>query len=166
MNSPENKFLLYTFFRNGFTYNIARELEIPDINKIYVAGEIGAKRLCAHIRKHEYEFILGIGNYSRNAKKIRVEKIFQNKIGSNKVCLDGKKFYESNLFIPVFENMISSDKTTTGPCNATAYLIHETIEKFSLKSKAGFLHISRGLEKEKVKDLLEKTIRKILCKQI
>lgn len=137
--------------------------------RYYINGLRGVSGLLKKIEEENYDYIVGLGDYRKDANKIRVESKFVNKYGRNEILEDGKDCYNADVgFLQeiVDENkphpipLLLGEGTTNGPCNRSAYLISELIERKSLKAKLLFLHIPR----ESVLDCTEKIIQNVIMK--
>ncbi len=159
--SPKLKVLIYTFYNwNNLTYKIVRNLDIPELElKKYYLGNL--KSLCKHIVNYKYDYILGLGDYLKTSRRIRVEKRFINRYGRGEISLEGKEFYESNWDLDMDINkdikyeICESDKGSRGPCNRSGYKILETFECKGVTSKFAFVHIPGKLEKSEIIKLIK-----------
>jgi hypothetical protein len=149
--------LKYTFYNwNGLTYKAVRALsENPNVKKLYIRGIRGAHNLVSHVLKNNYSHILGLGDYRRTARRIRIEERFITKYGKNKIIKDGAKYYQSTWEIPLREIMYSSDKTSWGPCNRSAYMLAHAIKQNKLDTKLTFVHIPRSYKKGKDRETVK-----------
>jgi hypothetical protein len=143
--------LIYTFYNwNGLTYKAVRALpKNSNVKKLYIRGVHGAHNLVSHVLKNNYSHILGLGDYRRTARRIRIEERFINKYGKNKIIKDGPKYCQSTWEIPLRENMYSSDKASWGPCNRSAYMLSHAIKQNNLDTKLAFVHIPKSYKKGK-----------------
>lgn len=115
-------------------------------------------KLIDKIKNNNYDFILGIGNFGRNIKRIRVESKFVNKYRKKETSLDGKSFYESTWKLYLFNNMYLTRGVTDGACNRSAYLVLKFVEENNLKSKLAFLHVARKYDLETTIKTIEKLL--------
>lgn len=159
--------LIYTFYNwNGVTYEAVRALpENSNVKKLYIRGILGARNLVSHVLKNNYSHILGLGDYRRTARRIRIEERFINKYGKNEIIKDGPKYYQSTWRIPLGENMYSSDKASWGPCNRSAYMLSHAIKQNNLNTKLAFVHVPKSYKKnndQETAKLINKWIQSLL----
>lgn len=153
------KILAYTFFNhNHLTFKLLKSLEHNNLHKFYL-GDIN--KLTRHILKSNYDHILGLGDYRRNTKRIRIEEEFVNKYGKNKINEYGKDSYQSTWQLQLKENAYLSNKASNGPCNRSGYLISKTISENNLKTKFTFVHIPRSYNFTKSKTILEEWLSEV-----
>ena len=145
------KILIYTFdVWNNIAFKVLKDLDItsvPVVKKFIWGNRRGAEALTNFIVKNKFTHILGLGDYRKNAKRIRIEGRFINKYGRSKIDIKGKYSYKSTWDLPILENMYISDKPSNGPCNRSGYLLAQAIEMEDLDTKLGFVHIPRKFEK-------------------
>jgi hypothetical protein len=144
--------LIYTFYNwNAITYKALRGLkENPNVKKLYIRGLGGAQNLVSHILKNDYSHILGLGDYRRNALRVRIEERFINKYGKNKIIDNGPKYYESSWGLSLNDNIYIADNPSWGPCNRSAYLLAHAISTNNLSTKLAFVHIPRSYKKDRI----------------
>lgn len=93
---------------------------------------------------HEYDNILGLGNYHKGSKNIRIETLFKNAHGKRGIVANGPEYVHSNWEIEPKERVVISKTITNGPCNRSAYLVANTIQVHHLNTKFAFLHIPKS----------------------
>ncbi len=97
------------------------------------------------ISRENYDYILGLGDYNKLAKQIRVETIFVNRYGKEVIdSLGREKCYPS--WSLSHESLRVSDKETNGNCNRAAYCVESALKQNALPSKHAFLHIPSSFD--------------------
>lgn len=158
------KYLVYTFtVKKNLTYKLLRGLEHKDTSKIFMLGQKGVVRLVEQILKNHYPYILGLGDFRKNAKRIRVEEKFINRYGKSKIINSGPKYYYATWKILLGENMCLSPKTSNGPCNRSACLVADTIKKNRLNAKFAFIHIPKDSNIKEAQNLLKNLLSERVC---
>lgn len=149
MEQKENKpILLYTFNNwNGFTFKLLNSIENPKISKLFIQSSSKLKKLFSEISQSKYDFIIGLGDYRKTGKRIRIESFYINKYGKNEIEKASKEKYFSTLNILTDDNAYIADNATNGPCNRSGYLISKFIEDNNLNTKFTFIHIPRRMDK-------------------
>jgi pyrrolidone-carboxylate peptidase len=135
--------LVYSFFSFGNTsYRFLRNLDVGERIKKYYLGNINS--LVKHIVNNKYRYILGLGDSSRVAKRIKIEKVFGNRYHKGEIVKNGKDSYCSNWNLPTTAEVVNSDKVTNASCNRSGYLIMKAIEENNLPTRFAFMHVPRG----------------------
>jgi hypothetical protein len=153
--------LIYTFFNlNGLTFKVLRNFktERSDLKKLYIRGERGEKTLVNTLLQNNYKYVLGLGDYRKDAKRIRIEAKFINKYGKGKISETGLEFYNASWKLKPLDDMYISDKPSWGPCNRSAYKAARCIDENNLETKVAFVHVPRKLEQDYVLSVLAKWI--------
>lgn len=157
MNLETNEILIYSIYSwNKKSYKFLRQLELPNINKLYIKNIQEAHRLAKHIFYRKYKLVLGIADNNKNATKHKVETTFINKYGKNEIIKNGATEFKPNILIPISENLYYANYSTNGPCNRSAYLVMKSIVENKLNTKFAFVHINKNLSFEE----LEKDVKK------
>ena len=151
--------LIYTFYAwNNKTFKFLRGYENPNIKKMYIHGVVSIHKLISHIENSNYEYIIGLGDYRSNAKKIRIESKFINKFGKFKIYKLAPDFLEATLNIkPIGETYVATN-TTHGPCNRSAYILSNHIYNTGLGTKLGYIHIPSGKKIEEITPIIDEII--------
>ncbi len=160
----KNNLLIYTFFNlNGFTFKVLRNFHAErfKFKKLYIRGERGEKTLVNTLIKNNYKYVLGLGDYRKNARRIRIEARFINKYGKSKIDEAGPEFYNASWKLKLLDDMYISDKPSWGPCNRSAYKAARCIDEKGLKTKIAFVHIPRLLDQKYVVNVLAKWINNL-----
>ena len=156
------KILLYTFYNwNAVGYKLLRLLTEPEVTKMYIRGIEGTKRLVQHIIHENYTHVLGLGNFRKDAKKIRIETLFINKYGKNYIRKDAPMFYQPTWELPLYENCIKGIKPSNGPCNRSVYMILDAQIINNLQTKVAFVHIPRMFDVEKARNIIVDIIQSV-----
>ncbi|MDD3648242.1 MAG: hypothetical protein PHS44_07155 [Candidatus Dojkabacteria bacterium] len=142
------RYLVYTFFNyRHLTFKLLNKLSLPNVSKYYIRGKNGVYRLAKLVEKRNYDFILGLGDYRINAKRIRIEEKFINKHGKSKIVEIAPHEYSSSWKLPVLHEYVhSSDKASNGPCNKSAFLVSHILKTTCHKTKNAFVHIPRSFD--------------------
>ncbi len=144
-----SKILLYTFFSPWRkSYKLLKQLNNIDT---YILGP-KAKRSTLLIKKitdGNYDFVLGIADFRKGAKRARIETKFINYYGKKKIIEDASDYYISNWILKPSEQVYLSATTTNGPCNKSGYLILKAIQDNCLNTKYSFIHIPKDWHLEK-----------------
>lgn len=149
------KLLIYTFTaRKNLTYKLLRKLDLKDTSRLYILGQQGVESLVTHILKNHYQFILGLGDFRKDARRIRIEAKFINKYGKSKILEIGPKYYYATGKLPLSENLYLSSKASNGPCNRSAYLLADTIATHKLQTKLAFVHIPSSFKIHKAEKVI------------
>jgi hypothetical protein len=157
------KILLYTFYNwNAVSYKLLRSLTEPEVYKMFIRGVEGAKRLTKNIIQENYSHVLGLGDFRKDAKKIRTETVFINKYGKNYIRKDAPMFYKSTWKLPLYENCIRGIKPSNGPCNQSAYMILDSLNVNNLQTKVAFVHIPRMFDMDSVKNILNNWCQEVM----
>jgi len=141
-----SKILLYSFYNPRTISNKIIFNSRTEDTDIYFLGNLNS--LINKICKNKYDLIIGIGNYRKNAKHIRIETKFINRYGKRKINLTGPEFYSSNSTIQdgLNNNFIFSKTTTNGPCNRSGYKVMECIAKNAINSRFLFVHVPKSYD--------------------
>ncbi len=159
----DKEFLFYTFHaRFNLTYSLLNEFKHDDVDRYFLRNLGDVQNLVDKVLSAKYDFILGLGDFRKDAKHIRIEKGFINKYGRNKIIEDGQEFYEATWRLPGFENCYYSDKASNGPCNRSGYLLSKLIADNELETKLAFVHVPSKFDLEKVKKMLNNWIESLL----
>ncbi len=168
------KILLYTFYKRwGLCSRVVWEmtdsvgnadLRSLQLERYYISGLRGVSDLLKKIEEENYDLVIGLGDYRKDAKKIRFETKFINKYGRNRILAKGEDCYNADeAFLnkiveigskPVSTEMQISSSVTNGPCNRSAYLILNLIAEKNLKTEFAFIHVPRKMEIDYVKKFL------------
>lgn len=162
----QQKTLIYTFYRwQCSTYKALRQAELTYSKPYYIRGLSGARRLMAHLRSHAYTNVIGIADYRKNARRIRIEGKFVNRFGKGMIDEAGSAEYFPSRELPIPDDitdkegrLVESYVATSchnGSCNRSAYLIAQMIEEEKLPTKLSFVHIPRSIPVAQIKRLLE-----------
>lgn len=129
------KVLLYTFA-------VPHNLSFQIVNKLLGVDKyfVGDLQSLIDLTEKEYDFILGLGDYSSLAKKMRLEKTFINKYGKKPIDPLAPKMIESSWQF-TGELIKEGEKATNGPCNRAAFLVAMKLGENASSTKATFLHI-------------------------
>jgi pyrrolidone-carboxylate peptidase len=95
-----------------------------------------------------YSHILGLGDYRRNAKAMRIETCFINQFGKQQIRDGGAEVLHSNWQLPQLPGTMISQTTSNGPCNYSAYTLLTLIAEYGLSSHLGFIHVPRKFEEQ------------------
>lgn len=114
--------------------------------------------------KNNFDYILGIANGNKNAKYIRIEQVFVNRFGMNKIL---PNFQISQVWKPTWDIKIPNeysndvkfpDNFTTGPCNRSVVNILDVIRVNNLRAKVAFVHLKGGIMVDEAKEFIFNTI--------
>lgn len=175
------KILLYTFYKRwGLCSRVVWELTDSirnadlrslHLDRYYINGLNGVNGLLKKVETEEFDCVIGLGDYRKDSKKIRIEERFVNKYGKNLILTDGKDWYNSTWDIlnkphpaPLLigEGTIDiSYNAGNGPCNRSAYLVSELIERKDLKTKLLFLHVPRKMDLEYTVGVIQNLIQNL-----
>jgi len=148
------KILIYTFYNwRGLSFKLVRELDKSKVD-VYYLGSLSV--LCKMITTRNYDYIIGLGDYNKLAKNIRIETKFINRKGKSSIVENAAEYLNSNWQLSVSNGVIISDKTTNGPCNRSAYTVQKLINDKSLKMKFCFAHVPRKLNLDIARDVINK----------
>lgn len=160
------KLLLYAF---GWQYGAAAFTayalkKTPLISQLEQEGNfitfsgLNKSRIKSLIKKISIEkptHIIGLGNYRKDSKIIRIEQEFMNKCGRNIIEKNGPEKVYSNWSIEPNELSKLTNYAGNGPCNMSAYLILRELEKSGMtNTKFAFLHIPAKFEVEKSREFI------------
>ncbi|MBU0976376.1 MAG: hypothetical protein ABIE03_03495 [Patescibacteria group bacterium] len=153
--------LIYTFFNyRNLTFRLSNKLTYPEVSKYYLRGKNSADRLVKYIEKHHFEYILGLGDYRKNSKRIRIEERFMNKYGKNEIIATAPRYYKATWELPILNNKIYiSDKPSNGPCNRSAYLISHILHSQNQNTKLAFVHIPKSYKIDKAEGFVNSWIK-------
>lgn len=141
-NKHVAKILLYTFYNpRQLPFKILTSLKNKNVQK-YFLGNLAT--MLKNIEKERYDYILGLGDYRKDSKKIRIETSFINKYGRRRILEDSPEKFSSIWKISPTPQIYFSEKASNGPCNRSAYLITDLISKNNLLSKLAFIHIPKS----------------------
>jgi hypothetical protein len=133
------KILVYTFYNpRHLTFKLVNSLSESRVDKYYL-GKLDS--LLNLVKAGNYAYVLGLGDYRQGSSKIRIETKFVNQYGRNKISATGNDAYPLTWNLTSVPGINYSEKPGNGPCNRSAYLISELIDKNSLSSKFAFVHI-------------------------
>ena len=133
------RILVYTFFNHWhITHKIVRSIQINSVD-VYFLGNLAS--LEKHMVNIQPEYVLGLGDFRKDSKTIRVEKIFTNKQGNRPIIINGKNIYPATWELSQQEGVIYTEKTFGGPCNRSSYILSKSIEDHHLQTKFAFVHI-------------------------
>ncbi len=150
-----NNILIYTFFRySSKTSKGLYELDTDryHIDKLFIPHTFSTKKLLEAIPK--YDYIIGIADHNKNAIKSRFDPRYVNMYGKKTILEKSTEEYISNWDIVLPEGFYEYKSTTNGPCNRSAYLIMNKIEKEKLNTKFGFFHLNKKCVEEDIRKLL------------
>lgn len=149
------KSLLYSFNSN-ISDLVAREVakklnaDTYSINcktqKIEVAS---IHNLVEHVLGSNYKYVIGIGAHSYR-RKILIEKYATN---NTKIISEEFKSYKISEFIKIPNNLSKSivySDWLNGWCNYSVFLLSHKIHETEVKTKVGFTHIPKNLEKVEI----------------
>jgi pyrrolidone-carboxylate peptidase len=125
---------------------------------MYIYGVASIQKLLSHIENNDYDYVIGLGDFTKNAKNIRVESKFINKFFRNKISTFGEEYLDATALLPILPGMHISSTTTHGPCNRSAYLIAQGIKERDLNTKIGYLHIPGGMDVEMIRGIISKVL--------
>lgn len=142
------KVLVYTFYnRWGKTSRLLYNLHNPDVEKFYINNGLrGVNQLISKIKTDEFDFIIGLGDYRKDAKRIRIESVFINRYGRKPIIDKVPSVLFSTASLVPCENSYIGDKPSNGPCNRSAFLLQNTINENNLKTKLAFVHVPRSFD--------------------
>jgi hypothetical protein len=136
------KILLYTFYNPWkIGFKVVNSINLPQVKKLFIVGKKGTNRIIALLTKNEYDYVLGIGNYRKNAKKIRIESKFINKYGTKEIFPGKPSFYEATWNVEPTASCQIANNGSNGPCNYSAYVIADFLKTNKLPTKTAFVHI-------------------------
>jgi|GEM_PF-1881044 len=146
-----NELLIYTFSNwNSACNKLLKALfipnvPIPNVEVKYIRGLQGVNNLVKQIEANGYLKVLGLGNYRKDAKRIRIEGRFVNRYGKNVIVPGAPEYlYPSwNHLKGKIPNSYVADKPSNGPCNRSGYLISSAISKRHFPTKFAFLHVPK-----------------------
>lgn len=146
--------LIYTFNnKSGTTYKLLKRViseENKSVASYIIPSQNGHIMLANRIKKIMPEFIIGLGDYRKNSKRIRLESRFINKYGKNKIIADGPSSYDATLSLQLGNDAYLASTTSNGPCNRSAYMAAYTVSQFNLNSRVAFIHFPRSNRREKI----------------
>lgn len=165
--------LIYTFYRwQCSTYKALRQIDHISVKNYYFKGQRGLKIFLNHISKYEYKYILGIADYRKSARNVRIEGKFINKYGKSKIIDGGEAEYMPTLIldtdIEVHDKQGRNSKFYTantahcGPCNRSSYMCAKKIKDDALISKLAFVHIPRSIGVQEMVRMLNNFIKQLL----
>jgi hypothetical protein len=156
-NSPNT--LVYTFsqYRN-LTNKVLRNISNNTIDKYFIGGGDDYANCADTIVATGYNAVIGLGDYRKNAKRIRIEGKFLNKYGKSEIDPAAPNSYQASLDLSLNDEMYISDKPTWGPCNRSAFVIANAIVQNNLDTKLAFVHVPRSLDVEYVSEILSEWI--------
>lgn len=137
-----NNILVYTFF--NYTKKCSKalyNLDLEDIDKLFVPNTFSTKKLLEIISN--YEYVIGIADQNKNASRSRFDPKYVNRYGRRMILEGGREEYISNLRIDLPEGFYEYKSITNGPCNRSAYLIMNKIANEKLNTKFGFFHLRK-----------------------
>lgn len=145
------KILVYTFKTpNQIVYKLLTKID-KDITKYFVGS---LKQLQKSVREEKFDYIMGLGNYRKNAKYIRIENKFTNKYGRKEIIANGENIYFADWELNKKEGVVNSNTPTLGPCNRSAYVLLDLIRKEKLNTKFAFIHIPKKYDFNQAFELL------------
>lgn len=152
------KILIYTFF--------GHHLNCYKILKDYLQTEVFYKHILKPFSTADeiiptisnFDFIIGIADHTKTALHSRIDPIYINKYGRNKIKSESSDFYKSNFNFDKFslDNFYIFKSYTNGPCNRTAYLIMKEIKEKKLLTKFCFFHLSKKNVAEDLDEIISK----------
>jgi pyrrolidone-carboxylate peptidase len=150
--------LLYTFnVPTQIAYKLVKKFE--DQENTFYLGSL--KNLKNTILENKFDYILGLGNYSKHAKNIRIESSFVNRYGNKEIVKGGQYVYIAGWELKKEDGVVKSVTSTQGPCNRSAYVISELIERKVLHTKLGFIHIPKNFNSDKAYTLIHNWLNAI-----
>ena len=126
----------------SFVNNFGRAQRGNDIGMSvdkYYLGNLNS--LAKHILETKPQYVLGLGDFRKDGKNIRVENVFVNKYGRNKIVENGKEKYLATWKIPEQNKIVFSQLGSWGPCNRSGYILSKVIEDNNLDTKLAFIHV-------------------------
>ncbi len=149
-----SKILLYTFnVPSQITYKLVDQIE-GDFTKYYLGS---LKELQKIVLENKFDYIIGLGNYGRrNTKSIRIENTFINTYGKKKINPESKDSYFSTWNLKEENGVVISNIPTIGPCNRSAYVLLDLIERNALHAKLAFIHVPKNSSIIFAKELLSR----------
>lgn len=155
-NNKSNQNLIYTFYSwNNLTYKIVRQIELDNTSKLYISGKNGPDRLTKQVLKNKYKYVLGLGDYRKDAKKIRIESKFQNKYGKSKIKENGFKYYMTNWKLPKHKQVYIAKNASRGPCNRSMYTLLHKLKQTCNSVKTAFLHVPSSFDKKEATHIVK-----------
>lgn len=150
------KILVYTFF--GYHLSCSKVLynlqETATISKYILGPQSLARKLTSNVSK--YDYIVGIADHNKLAKKSRFDPLYINKKGKKTILEDNDEYFRSNLEIELSNNFYLFKSYTNGPCNRTGYLIMNKIISKDFKTKFGFFHLNKSNAGRDLEEILGK----------
>jgi hypothetical protein len=133
--------LVYTFYAPAnLTFKLLSQLQIPALQKYYL-GNLNS--LLSNIKDSHYTHILGLGDYRKGTKDMRLEQKFHNKHGKHQIVVGGPDYCQPTWDLLLQNGVIKSDLVTQGPCNKSAYTILNFLSANHLPTKFAFVHIPK-----------------------
>ncbi|MBN1618469.1 hypothetical protein JW887_03950 [Candidatus Dojkabacteria bacterium] len=164
--------LIYTFFRRQCsTFKALRNVTHPLVKNYYFNGVSGLNTFLNHVSKSNYRYIIGIADYRKTARRVRIEDRFINRFSSGKLISEGPEYYTPTFDLPNIDGIRDnkkrnvefyvSDKATFGSCNRSCYLALNIILKQKLNTKFAFSHIPRSIPVKEIKRIIQSWIDRI-----
>lgn len=125
----------------------------------YYLGNLNS--LTKHILETKPKYILGLGDYRKGSKAIRVETVFVNRYGKRPVAEGGKEKYLATWELEKQDGVIFSETPTFGPCNRSAYYLMKFIEDNSLDTKLAFVHVPSSCSEMEVTKIINSWLRSL-----
>lgn len=149
--------MVYTFNTpQCICYKILQEINNHNVQMFYLGKFCDLANL---IEKERFDYILGLGNFRKSEKFIRVETVYRNWYGNKKIQKIGQEYYEATWKLSTNDGVVLSASTTIGPCNRTAYKICQMIKKNNLQTKMTLVHIPKGFKIIEARTTIEEWLK-------
>lgn len=147
-----------TVYEDNF---MCEKMSDVEIHKFYYGRFTCLRKI---LIENNFDYIIGIANGNKNAKYIRIEQVFINKYGLNKILPNykisqvWKPTWSIKLPMKFKSEVKFPDNFTTGPCNRSVVNILDVVRVNKLKSKVAFIHLKGGAKVDEVKELIQNVI--------
>ncbi len=153
------KILIYTFLASGkLSYKTLKHFEEFDIDKFFISSAKSQQNLLDSIQN--YDLVLGIADHNKRVINSRIDPLYINKYGKNKILSNSDNFYKSNISVEKLNlrNFYILSSFTNGPCNRSGYLIMNKISIANLHTKYCFAHLAPKNIDNDLKLLIQESI--------